>query len=391
MISRRSFTLGASTSLALAASGCTTHQTGPAVGISDITPGYRPAADTDEAGLWMMVEKAERSTKTAGNRLTDPGMNALLTDMNCRLADKHCPDVRPYLLRVPAFNASAYPNGMIHVWSGLLLRVKNESQLAAVLGHEFAHYRRRHSLQRLRDLRTTADVSAFLSLGLGAVGGGAASLMVAVGASASVAAFSRDNEREADSLGLEIMADAGYDPFEAAEVWRRLNLELKAGGDDGPMLFLATHPDPGEREATLQRLAEKRGRPRDPAPDRLREAIAPMRGMLLADEVARGKFEQSMALFGLLEGDGWNLGELAYAKGELHRRRGKTGDEDTALGLYRQACDAQAPVPEAFRQSGLILWRRGDKAAARPLFTRYLDLAPDAGDREMIKSYLAGA
>src|SRR3546814_15342811 len=73
-------------------------------------------------------------------------------------------------MRTPYFNASMAPNGMMKVWSGLLLRVNDEAQLAAILGHEMGHYMQRHTLARMRDMRSKAAIGAFLG-GLGIVGG----------------------------------------------------------------------------------------------------------------------------------------------------------------------------------------------------------------------------
>ena len=67
-----------------------------------------------------------------------------------------------HLVRTPLFNASMAPNGMMQVWTGLLLRVDDEAQLAAVLGHEFGHYLARHSTERLRDAKSRSAFGAFL-------------------------------------------------------------------------------------------------------------------------------------------------------------------------------------------------------------------------------------
>src|SRR5262249_34912191 len=110
-----------------------------------IMPSSRPALSSDEAGLWRAMDKAEDEVKSSRFRLRDPELNAYVNDVICRLVPDRCPDVRVYVIRTPYFNAQAAPNGMIEVWSGLLLRAKNEAQLAAVLGHELGHYLERHA------------------------------------------------------------------------------------------------------------------------------------------------------------------------------------------------------------------------------------------------------
>lgn len=394
MTSRRTFLTQASGALLLGLGGCTAHQTGSATGLADLPPGYKPDGKTDEAGFWMQADIAEQKTRTAGNRIREKVVTEMVADCMCRLTGTHCPDLRTYVLRVPVMNAFASPNGMIQVWSGLLLRMDNDSQLAAVLGHEFAHFRRRHTLARIRDIRAKADLAAFLGMGLGMAGAGgmAAQNLSNMLLMASISAFSREHEREADALGLQIMADAGYDPFEAAGFWDRVITENKESGEEKVHdLMTATHPDDGERRETLTKLAEARGRPKAPPPNRLRQALAPIRNQLLADEVNLGHFRRSMKLFDMLQANDERPGEILFAKGELHRKRGKDGDDVLALGFYHDSCEATAAPPEAYRQVGLMRWRKGEKDRAREYFHRYLRAAPDATDAQMINSYLAGA
>lgn len=393
MINRRRFNAALGGSLLAGLSGCVTHQTGPVTGITDLPPGYTPDPATDEAGIWLACEKAEKDMRTAAARMREKSVNELVADMMCRMSAGHCTSLRTYVVRTGVPNATAYPNGMIQVWSGLLLRMKSESELAAILGHELAHYIRRHSLARMRDVRAKTDLAAFLGLGLAAMGGGARSIdtlqLLTLG---SVRAFSRDNEFEADALGLRYMADAGYDPHACAAVWKRFIALQKASGEDQDFdYFLATHPPDDEREKKLTDLADQRASRRAAAPDRLHEAILPIRPLLLADEVNLGRFKQSLKLFDMLREGDPAPGDILFASGELYRKRGKDDDEVIALGFYHDACEAAGAPPEAFRMVGTIRWRRGEKDRAREYFRRYLQAKPDAGDREMIKTYLGAA
>ena len=114
----------------------------------DLQPGERPGLETTEAGLWMLMDKMEERLKTSGRVVEDDALDAYMRDIVCRLEPAHCPHIRIYVVDVPYFNANMAPNGMMQVWTGLLVRTENEAQLAFVLGHELAHYVRRHSLQR---------------------------------------------------------------------------------------------------------------------------------------------------------------------------------------------------------------------------------------------------
>ena len=85
------------------------------------------------------------------------------------------------------------PNGMLQIWSGLLLRVENEAQLAAVLGHEIGHYLQRHTLDHLRDAKSRCAFATFMAA-FGVVG-----LVGQMATLASAFTFTRDQEREADA------------------------------------------------------------------------------------------------------------------------------------------------------------------------------------------------
>lgn len=145
------------------------------------------------------------------------------------------------------------PNGMMQVWTGLLLRVENEAQRAAVLGHEIGHYLQRHSIERLRDAQSKSAF-ATLMVPLGLLG-----MVRQLGALASLQAFSREHEREADRIGIALMRAQKLDLHEAVRVWSNLRAELSVGpgGDpDKRSVMLATHPGIEERQTQLEALAE---------------------------------------------------------------------------------------------------------------------------------------
>lgn len=127
----------------------------------------RPDLATDEGGLWALMDREETRLRRSPFVVRDHGLREYLHGLACRLAGEHCPDIRVYPVRTPWFNASMAPNGMMQVWTGLLLRVENEAQLAAVLGHEIGHYLRRHALERLRDARSRSAFGQILGVALG--------------------------------------------------------------------------------------------------------------------------------------------------------------------------------------------------------------------------------
>lgn len=344
----------------------------------------RPALETDEGGLWGMMDREETRLRRSPFTVRDPQLSQYLQDLVCRLAGDHCPDIRVHVVRTPLFNATMAPNGMMQVWTGLLLRAENEAQLAAVLGHEIGHYLERHTLERLRDLRSRAAFAQFIGMfGLvGAIG--------QLGALAGAFAFSRDHETRADRLGMRLMTRAGYDGRQAAQVWDNLLGELKiTGGEDvgkrSPMM--ATHPPLETRRNDLLRLAGDGGGKTGAV--EYQQVMSRHRFGWLQDEIRRGQFEESLVLFNRFLSRNPDDSQALYARGEVYRlRAGKEDLQESLNDLTRVTALDQAPA-EAFRALGLVQKQRTDVASAVQAFEKYLTVAPEAADAGLIKNYIA--
>ena len=134
-----------------------------------IHPGYT-ATDEDERGLWQVFDRFEKEIAQSNLLIRDPRLISYIRGILHRLIGESAADIRIYVMRNPEFNASMAPNGMMLVYTGLLARMRNEAQLAAVLGHEAGHYFRRHSLARWRDEKNKRGIMSVI-----AVAGAAAS------------------------------------------------------------------------------------------------------------------------------------------------------------------------------------------------------------------------
>jgi predicted Zn-dependent protease len=363
----------------------------PGRALAELGPGWAPPArfaapdpSTDEGGLWAMMAHEEQKIRRGQLLIRDAALRDYLKSVMCKLAGEHCPDMRVYPMRTPWFNASMAPNGMMQVWSGLLLRVDNEAQLAAVLGHEIGHFLQRHTLEMLRDARRRSGFATFMMpLGLG---GALASLLAVAG----LYSFSRDNEREADQIGLILMRQAGYDPREASVVWG--NLMAEVGVHPGANLsshspMFATHPASAERRETLARLAGDGGGETFQADYLAR--VAPLQRDLLEDELKRAEFDESIVLLERLTKRSPERADLMYFRGEAHRLRAQKDDIDLALADLNAAAAMQDPPAEVQRALGFIYQSRADRPAARQAFEKYLQAQPGAMDASMIQSYLS--
>ena len=357
--------------------------------ITDIRPGQLPAANTDEAGLWMVFDRAESELQTSGRIVQDPVVGAYVHSIVCNLSPEHCDHIRTYVVRSAKFNASMAPNGVMHVWTGLLLRAENEAQVAFVIGHELAHYTKRHSLKRWRDLRAKTTGLAFFQVATAAAGVGVVGDVATLGTIVSVYSFSRDQEREADKLGLRMMADAGYDPREAVKIWKTLIEEKEASSDPDRSIFFSTHPSTEERIESLAEMAgAQQGGAQRLRRDEFLAVVEPFRSRWISDEFRYRDYGMLEALLDHQAKTSASPGLVQFFRGEFFRLRRDEGDDAKALTAYQSAVEDGGAPAEAFRSLGLVHWARGDTEQARQAFERYLTEEPLAEDRAMIESYL---
>ena len=148
-------------------------------------------------------------------------------------------------------NAFALPGQKIGVYRGMLSIADNPDQLAAVIGHEIGHVQARHGNERASTNFATQMGLTIASVALATEDGADERMLAALGLGAQIGVllpFSRQHEIEADLIGLDLMARAGFDPRESVQLWE--NMRKKAGGNS--VEFLSTHPGHGTRIRTLQ-------------------------------------------------------------------------------------------------------------------------------------------
>lgn len=151
-------------------------------------------------------------------------------------------------------NAFALPGGKVGVNTGIFSVAKNQDQLAAVIGHEIGHVISRHHEERLtRQQGTQIGLGIIGALAGAAYGDTAASAVNQFGSMGAQGLIllpgSRTQESEADVVGQRLMAQAGFDPAQAVDLWQNM---MAASGNRSPQ-WLSTHPDPANRIRELQR------------------------------------------------------------------------------------------------------------------------------------------
>jgi beta-barrel assembly-enhancing protease len=370
-----------------------------------IGPGYR-AVDLDEKGLWQLMERVEEEVSGSNLLIKDARLTAYLGDLIGRVGGPAAKDMRIYLARIPEFNAVMFPTGFTVVFSGLLLRMRNEAQLAGVIAHESAHFLRKHQLRQWRDMRRKTDIFSFLAMGAGVAGGAAGVYagdlvqLAQLGTILTLLKYNRTLEAEADAMGVRLLAEAGYDPTGMSETWQQLIAELDLSAKyrrkkrERDFSLFSTHPAPESRMADLRISAAEAkvpGRRYDDFRDRYLAALAPIRPTLLDDQVKLNDPGASQYVIETLARDGWN-GLLRFYEGETWRLRNsqKQHDELRAAQGYAAAVLYPDAPADAWRWHGIMLMKQGRAVEARAAFARYLQMAPTAPDAPFVRQMMAG-
>ena len=373
--------------------GCTT-PIGGAKKVEDIKPHETPSIETIEAGLWMQMNNYEEKLKTSGSRIKDKNLEKYLKNILCNLTPDYCKDIRVYVQDMPYFNAFMAPNGMMVVWTGLLLRAQNEAQVAAVIGHEAGHYIKRHSLKAWLDAKSRTDLMALLAIGLsvgGVPSGGDIFNLTQLLQVGFMAKHSRDNEREADKIGLDFLIKAEYDPKEAPKIWENIIKEMELGEVKKPLAFLASHPAPKERIENLKKQTQKYEKIENKKnKEKLKQKTSSHLKKWIKDEMRlKNKVEQTEFILDLVYEDSENEYLLKFYKGEIYRLRTDVENNyQKAIDLYKESIKLKEDFPDAYRELGLLQFKTGKDNEAKKNLQNYLKHAKNPKDKSIIESYL---
>lgn len=357
---------------------------------------YQPLG-SEERDIWQSLERVEKAIRTSPQRLISPELDTYIRSVVERLIGRPAPDLRIYVMHDASLNAAMLPSGFMIVNTGLMARVRNEAQLAAVLGHEAGHYFRRHSLDLYRDTSRKSSMASAAASALSSyeVDGNNAWKMINQAIMMSSSRFSRDLESEADAYGLMLMARAGYPPRAAFAMWEQLVDERRAsaaarhkGYSDGTGSALSTHPPTVARMINLADTADYLAGKGEPPGSEGREewaaVIRPYQAVLLQEQIYLNDPGAGLYLLENLAKDGWT-GLLRFNEGEVYRLRGASGDDRKAAAAYSAAIALADAPPEAWRAHGYALLKVGKESEAYEALDQYLAMKPDAPDAAMIR------
>ena len=167
---------------------------------------------------------------------------------------------RPFTFDIvndPSVNAFSIPGGHIYINAGLIAQADKADELAGVVAHEISHVVARHVIKQVE---TQQEIGAIGSILLGQNPSGLQTLLAQIIAGGAMARFSRADEKEADDLGLEFMAKAGYDPHGMLDMFQKL-LAMEKGGNSSVDRFFADHPGTQDRINDITNRIAKMGNP----------------------------------------------------------------------------------------------------------------------------------
>ena len=259
-LTRRLSLIGLPVLLAMAVSGCSTNR---ATGDQSFT-----AFMSEEKELQVGAEEHPKILKQLGGEYNDPKIDTYIRHMGLALARLSDAPNLPYkftVLNDDQINAFALPGGYVYITRGLLALADTEAEVAGVLAHEIGHVTARHSAERYS---STMAANIGLSV-LGVIGsayglpsglGNAASF----GAQAALKGYSRQQELEADMLGVRYLTKAGYNPkamtsfFKKLDAHHKLEARLRGQGDNGSSHnIMSTHPRTSDRIEQAIKLAKQ--------------------------------------------------------------------------------------------------------------------------------------
>ena len=310
----------------------------------------------EEAELGMRAFPA--AIQQMGGEVPDLQLQGYVQRVGRKVANAgHRPDFE-YQFRVvnqPAPNAFALPGGYIAITRGLMAKLENEAQLAAVLGHEVAHVTARHSVQGMQRGTLTQLAIAVLSQAAGEAEYAPLALQAGqVGAMLLENSFSRDQERESDRIGIDYIVAAGYDPQGAIglqEVFLRMEKQQQP---DWLNNLFRTHPFSAERVANNRRYVETQYASRAGSAEAYLGAAAYREAIRYIDETEPGYALYSRAL-------------AEEAGGEPNR----------AIQTLHQALDYAPRESLIHTAIGLAYLRQEDLLTARRYFREAIELDSD--------------
>lgn len=344
--------------------------------------------------LQIGAKHYEPTRQSEGGDLTvDPELTTYVSSVGQKLAavaDRQLP-YEFVVLNNSVPNAWALPGGKIAVNRGLLTELKDESELAAVLGHEIVHAAARHGA-KAQERGTIAQVglaAAQIGAAVGGIDPNLAGLMIqgaGVGAQMIQMKYGRDQELESDLYGMKYMKLVGYDPWGAVTLQETFVRLSQAGGAKQTSWMeglFASHPPSEERVARNKQTAAELGRGGDVGAERFATATKQLRQM----KPAYDKYDQAVAAagkkdFATAKSLAAEAAKAVPREGRFHELLGELAlaekNPQAALPHYQKAIELNPNYFGSYLGAGIAQVQLGDKARAEEWLNRSAQLLPTA-------------
>jgi len=371
--------------LALALAGC---------GVNPVT-GKKEIQFVSEAQELEIGEQYYSPTQQSegGQMVILPELTAYVDEVGQKLAavaDRALP-YEFVVLNNSVPNAWALPGGKIAVNRGLLTELRNEAELAAVLGHEIVHAAARHGAkaQERGTLLQAGMAAAQIGAAIGGADANLAGLMIqgaGVGAQMIQQKYGRDHELESDHYGMKYMKLAGYDPWGAVTLQETfVRLSQESGGKQANWLegLFASHPPSAERVEKNKLTAEQLGRGGEVGQARYEAKLR----SLHAAKPAYDKYDQALASaaakdFAAAKSAAAEAARLLPREGRFHELRGELALADkkpaAAIAHYQKAIELNPDYFGSYLGAGIAQFQAGNKAKAEEWLSKSAQLLPTA-------------
>jgi len=335
----------------------------------------------EERRLWDEANEFDDIMRRSGQLYHDQAFVDYLQEIAERLYPELKGHVRIRMLKSPILNAFALPNGSIYLNQGLVSRFQNEAQLATVIGHEIAHFQLRHSYRQRSLLKNTLLLRAVVQM-LGVPS------QVDIVFSSSMFGYSRELESEADELGYQKVAAAGYDVTETPKVFQHLIRETKTAEVRERIYLFSSHPKLQDRVDNYEKLSKDAPDVGTRNTEEYVQRIGVIRLTNIQNELSMGRAKHVLLALCDPESLDEYPPEIHYYLGEAYRQRGAMGDDISSEFAYLDAIRAAPNFAPSYRALGIIYLKDGAYPDAEAHFVRYLELAPDAADLAYVVHYL---
>lgn len=295
-----------------------------------------------------------------------------------------------HVINQPIFNAFATPHGAIYLCSGIIARMDNEAELAAIIAHEMTHVMNRHAVRELEQQKIKARRSAITQISLDFFIGGISKAVAGTVFKAAVTGYSRDLERQADSMGLIRMRAAGYPTIAFRNMFIKLKQHIYEEKISEPYFF-SSHPSVAERIKNYYQIAGKDTLAESKGDVKVTAFISKTQSIILNDALnkfARGKYALAKAeLIKCFIVDTCQSSAFCLL-GDIARFEKRTADDRSPRQWYEKAVLCDPRNGYATREMGLDYFSAGNKDTAARYLSQYLSIDRNAYDRALIGIYM---